>query len=115
MLTPAATALRASIVIGARSSSFRILVRLVERLRLPDARLARNRTQPVAGSATRSSSSPTPSIAAAAGRSLDIAGPDVLSYGEMIERIAESMGVARLPIGLGFSPHPRRARRGERA
>ena len=31
---PASTALRASIVIGAGSSSFRVLVRLVERLRL---------------------------------------------------------------------------------
>ena len=40
---------------------------------------------------------------AAAGRSLDIAGPDVLTYGEMVTRIAEVMGVARPPIHLGFN------------
>src|SRR5215217_3644647 len=46
---PASTALRASIVIGAGSSSFRILVRLVERLRvLPLPAWRGNRTQPVA-------------------------------------------------------------------
>ena len=45
---PASTALRASIVIGAGSSSFRLLVRLVERLRvLPMPRWRRNRTQPI--------------------------------------------------------------------
>ncbi len=45
---PASTALRASIVIGAGSSSFRILVRLVERLRvLPMPRWRDNRTQPI--------------------------------------------------------------------
>ena len=45
---PGSTALRASIVIGAGSSSFRILVRLVERLRvLPMPRWRDNRTQPI--------------------------------------------------------------------
>ena len=104
---PAATALRASIVIGSRSSSFRMLVRLVERLRfLPMPAWRHNRTQPVAERDAIEFLARTPSIAAAAGRSLDIAGPDVLSYGQMIDQIAESMGVARLPIGLGFSLTP---------
>ena len=45
---PGSTALRASIVIGAGSSSFRVLVRLVERLRLlPMPRWRSNRTQPI--------------------------------------------------------------------
>ncbi|MEA2405342.1 MAG: hypothetical protein QOE08_1989, partial [Thermoleophilaceae bacterium] len=44
---PSSTALRASILIGAGSSSFRILVRLVERLRvLPFPAWHRNHTQP---------------------------------------------------------------------
>jgi len=104
---PAATALRASVLIGSRSSSFRMLVRLVERLRvLPMPAWRRNRTQPIAERDAVEFLARTPGIEAAAGRSLDIAGPDVLSYGEMIERIAESMGVARLPIGLGFSLIP---------
>jgi uncharacterized protein YbjT (DUF2867 family) len=100
---PDSVALRASIVIGARSRSFRLLVRLVERMRvlaLPAWR--RFRTQPIderdiaemlVASAT----------AAIGGRSLDVGGPDVLSYGEMIERIAELMLVNRPSLGLGVS------------
>src|SRR5918999_1477629 len=46
---PGSTALRASIVIGARSSSFRVLVRLVERLRLlPFPSWRTRRTRPIA-------------------------------------------------------------------
>lgn len=104
---PRATALRASIVIGSRSSSFRMLVRLVERLRfLPMPGWRRNRTQPIAERDAVEFLARTPAVEAAAGRSLDIVGPDVLSYGDMVERIAESMGVSRLPIGLGLSLTP---------
>ncbi len=96
-------ALRASIVIGARSRSFRLLVHLVERMRvlaLPAWR--RYRTQPiderdVTEMLLASASAPI------GGRSLDIGGPDVLSYGEMIERIAEEMLVSRPAIGFGVS------------
>ena len=104
---PSATALRASLLIGARSSSFRILVRLVERLRvLPMPAWRENLTQPIAERDAVEFLARTPLVAAAAGRSLDIAGPDVVSYGAMIERIAESMGVGRMPVGLGFSLTP---------
>ena len=104
---PSATALRASIVIGAGSSSFRMLVRLVERLRvLPMPAWRDNLTQPIAERDAVEFLARTPQVAAAAGRSLDIAGPDVVSYGQMIERIAESMGVGRMPLGLGFSLTP---------
>ena len=37
---------------------------------------------------------------------LDIAGRDVVTYAQMIERIADSMGVGRLPLSLGFSLTP---------
>jgi uncharacterized protein YbjT (DUF2867 family) len=104
---PGATALRASIVIGARSSSFRVLVRLVERLRvLPLPRWRDNRTQPIAERDAIEVLARSPQVAATAGRSLDIAGPDVVSYGEMIERIAAQMGVGRTPLGLGLSLTP---------
>jgi len=104
---PAATALRASVLIGAQSSSFRILVRLVERLRvLPMPVWRQNLTQPIAERDAVEFLARTPQVAEAAGRSLDIAGPDVVSYGEMIEGIAESMGVGRMPLGLGFSLTP---------
>ena len=104
---PGSTALRASIVIGAGSSSFRVLVRLVERLRvLPFPAWHRNRTQPIDERDVIEFLARTPQVEAATGRSLDVAGPDVVSYGEMIERIAAEMGVGRMPIGLARSYTP---------
>jgi len=101
---PGSTALRASIVIGSGSSSFRVLVRLVERLRvLPLPAWRRNRTQPIAERDVVELLARTPSQPAAAGRSLDAVGPDVMTYAEMIERIAETMGVGRMPLGFGPS------------
>ena len=104
---PGSTALRASIVVGAGSSSFRVLVRLVERLRvLPLPAWRKNRTQPIAERDVIELLARTAYEAAAAGRSLDAAGPDVMTYGEMIERIAEAMGVGRMPLGFGRSLTP---------
>jgi uncharacterized protein YbjT (DUF2867 family) len=104
---PGSTALRASIVIGARSSSFRVLVRLVERLRiLPLPAWHTNRTRPIDERDVIEFLARTPSVPEAAGRSLDVAGPDVLSYGEMIERIADLMGVGRMPLSLSVSLTP---------
>jgi len=101
---PSATALRASILIGSRSSSFRMLVRLVERLRLlPLPAWRENRTQPVAERDAIEYLVRTPQVAGTAGRSLDICGPDVVSYGQMVTQIAESMGVGRMPLKLGAS------------
>jgi uncharacterized protein YbjT (DUF2867 family) len=100
---PDSVALRASIVIGARSRSFRLLVHLVERMRvlaLPAWR--RYRTQPI------DERDIAEMLVAAAdadvgGRALDVGGPDVLSYGEMIERIAELMMVHRPALGIGVN------------
>jgi uncharacterized protein YbjT (DUF2867 family) len=104
---PGSTALRASIVVGAGSASFRVLVRLVERLRvLPLPAWRRNRTQPIAERDVIELLARTPAVPEAAGRSLDAAGPDLMTYGSMIERIAESMGVGRLPLGFGRSLTP---------
>jgi uncharacterized protein YbjT (DUF2867 family) len=99
---PESIAFRASIVIGARSRSFRFLVRLVERmpvLALPAWR--DNRTAPVDGRdmldfLTRAATVPT----ALSGRSWDIGGPDVMSYGELVERIADAMLVRRPRVGI---------------
>jgi uncharacterized protein YbjT (DUF2867 family) len=104
---PGSTALRASIVIGAGSSSFRLLVRLVERLRvLPLPRWRKNRTQPIDERDVIEFLARTPQVPEAASRSLDVAGPDVMTYGRMIERIADVMGVGRLPLGLNRSLTP---------
>jgi uncharacterized protein YbjT (DUF2867 family) len=104
---PGSTALRASIVIGAGSSSFRILVRLVERLRLlPLPRWRKNRTQPIDERDVIEFLARTSQVPEAAGRSLDVTGPDLMTYGRMIERIAEALGVGRLPLGFNRSLTP---------
>lgn len=101
---PESTALRASVVIGARSSSFRVLVRLVERLPvLPMPGWGANRTQPIDERDVVEYLARTPTVPAACGRALDVVGPDVLSYGEMMERIAELMGVGRTSLAIGAS------------
>jgi len=105
---PESIALRASIVIGARSRSFRFLVRLIERLpvlALPAWR--RNRTRPIDGRdvlAYLVASATAP--AALSGRSWDIAGPDTVTYEQLIDRIADSMLVGRPKLGLGLTLTP---------
>ncbi len=109
---PDSVALRASIVIGARSRSFRLLVHLVERLRVLALPAWRHfRTQPIderdmIEMLVASASAP----AAVAGRSLDVGGPDVLTYGEMIARIADLMLVTRPSLGFGVNVTPVTAR-----
>jgi uncharacterized protein YbjT (DUF2867 family) len=104
---PRSTALRASIVIGAGSSSFRLLVRLVERMRvLPLPAWSVNRTQPIDERDMIEYLARTPRVPGAAGRSLDAVGRDVLTYAELIEGIAEGLGVARLPLSLGVTLTP---------
>ena len=89
-------ALRASIVIGARSRSFRFLVRLVERLpvlALPAWR--ENRTRPIDERDVIALLVAAATSEVVSGMALDIAGPDVVSYGELIQRIADLMLVDR--------------------
>lgn len=108
---PDSVALRASVVIGARSRSFRFLVRLVERLpvlTLPAWR--RYRTQPIDERDVVEMLVSCASVASVAGRSLDVGGPDVLSYGEMVERIADLMLLRRPTVNMGVTVTPLAAR-----
>jgi uncharacterized protein YbjT (DUF2867 family) len=103
---PDSVALRASIVIGARSRSFRLLVHLIERMpTLPLPAWRKFRTQPIDA---RDVTEMLVSAATAdvGGRSLDIGGPDVLSYGAIVRRIADAMIVRRhaLPLRANFTP-----------
>jgi uncharacterized protein YbjT (DUF2867 family) len=107
--TPEAVALRASIAIGTGSRSFRFLVRLVERvpvLPLPPWRV--HRTQPIDERDVTAALLSAASTSAADGErlSLDIAGPDVLSYGEIMERIRDLMMLRRPSIGVPFNSTP---------
>ena len=100
---PLSTALRASIVIGAHSRSFRFLVHLVERMpALPLPSWRDKRTQP-ADSRDVVKALALALEGAAPGESLDVASPDVVSYGDLIELIADRMLVSRPTIGLPFS------------
>jgi uncharacterized protein YbjT (DUF2867 family) len=104
---PDTVVLRASIAIGARSRSFRFLVRLIERmsvLALPPWRSYR--TRPIDGRDIGKMLAAAATADAVAGRSLDVGGPDILSYGEMIEGIADSMLVRRPAVGLSVSATP---------
>ena len=104
---PAAVALRASIVIAAASRSFRFLVRLVERLpvlALPG--WSERRTAPVDGRDVIELLARAATDTASGAVSLDAAGPDVLAYGEMIDRIRDHMLVGRPKLRFRFSATP---------
>jgi len=103
---PEAVAFRASLVVGARSRSFRFLVRLVERAPIiPLPAWADNRTQPIDErdvlalmlAAARSEAVTGP-------LSLDIGGPDVVTYGRLVEVIRDhlllSRPALRIPITM---------------
>jgi uncharacterized protein YbjT (DUF2867 family) len=108
---PDSVALRASVVIGARSRSFRFLVRLVERmpvLALPAWR--RYRTRPIDERDIVEMLAACASQPIVRRRSLDVGGPDALTYGEMVQRIAELMMLGRPSVGLGVTITPIAAR-----
>jgi uncharacterized protein YbjT (DUF2867 family) len=90
--TPDSVAFRASIVIGASSRSFRFLVRLVERLPvlvLPAWR--ENRTAPIDERDVISFLALAATSLDIGGRSLDISGPDTVTYAQLIERLRDAM------------------------
>jgi uncharacterized protein YbjT (DUF2867 family) len=93
---PGSVALRASIVIGARSRSFRFLVRLVERMPvLAYPAWQSNRTAPIDERDIITMLAHAATADRVGGRRLDAGGPDVVSYGELIDRIADLMLVHR--------------------
>jgi uncharacterized protein YbjT (DUF2867 family) len=102
---PDTVALRASIVIGAGSRSFRFMVRLIERMPvLPLPSWREHRTRPIDGRDAIAMLVAAASVPAVAGRSLDVGGSQALSYEQVIERIAELMLVARPTVKFGVNP-----------
>jgi uncharacterized protein YbjT (DUF2867 family) len=99
--TPCSIAFRASIVIGAHSRSFRFLVRLVERmpvLAIPAWR--RHRSAPIDERDMIELLARAASSDRVCGQSLDAGGRDVVSYGELIDRIRDHMLLDRPTIGF---------------
>jgi uncharacterized protein YbjT (DUF2867 family) len=104
---PDSVALRASIVLGARSRSFRLLVRLVERmpvLALPAWR--RFRTQPIDARDVVEMLAAAAHVRGVGGATLDIGGPEALTYEAMLRRIAELLLVSRpaFPLKVTMTP-----------
>ena len=95
---PPLTYFRAAMVVGAQSESYRSLKYLVKRLPLmiAPAWLA-NDTQPIAIDDVLEYLVRAPSIEEARSREFQIGGPDVLTYGEMLDRTADALGVRRRP------------------
>jgi uncharacterized protein YbjT (DUF2867 family) len=101
---PSAIAFRASIVIAGRSRSFRFLVRLIERLPALLAPAWRDcRTQPIDGRDVTALLAAAATAPAERAGSWDAVGPDVMSYGDMLDRIASHMLVSRPTLRLPFN------------
>jgi uncharacterized protein YbjT (DUF2867 family)/ribosome-associated protein YbcJ (S4-like RNA binding protein) len=101
---PPLTYFRAAMVVGARSESYRTLRHLVKRLPVMIAPAwLRIATQPIAVDDVVAYLLRAPEIPESAAREVQIGGPDVLSYGDMLDRMAVAMGVRprpRVPVPL---------------
>src|SRR5689334_24452538 len=86
---PPLTYFRAAMVVGAGSESYRTLRYLVTRLPAMVApSWLRTPTQPIGVDDVVSYLASAPEVPASAGREIQIGGPDVLSYAEMLDRMA---------------------------
>jgi uncharacterized protein YbjT (DUF2867 family) len=96
---PPLTYFRAAMVVGAESESYRTLRYLVERLPVMIAPAwLRTKTQPIGVDDVIEYLRRAPGISRSRGREVQIGGPDVLSYGEMLERMAVAMGLRPRPM-----------------
>jgi uncharacterized protein YbjT (DUF2867 family) len=95
---PPLTYFRAGMVIGAHSAGYQILRHLVKRL---PAMIApawlRNRTQPIAIDDVLAYLVQAAERPQTAGREVQIAGRDVITYGELIHMMADVLGIRRAP------------------
>jgi uncharacterized protein YbjT (DUF2867 family) len=102
------TVLRAAMIIGSGSASFEILRYLVERLPvMVTPRWVKTRSQPIAISNVLTYLVACLSVPATVGRTLDIGGPDIVSYLELMRIMAEERGLRRrlvIPVPV-LTPH----------
>ena len=98
------TYFRAAAVIGAGSESFRVVYYLVKRLpAMVTPRWVDTRTQPVAIADVIAYLREAPRVDAASGREIEIGGPEVTTYGGMMDEMARAMGIRsrpRIPVPL---------------
>jgi uncharacterized protein YbjT (DUF2867 family) len=90
---PPLTYFRAGMVVGARSEGYRTLRYLVQRL---PAMIApawlKTPTQPIGIDDAVAYLAAAPTVPESAAREVQIGGPDVLAYGEMLDRMAVALG-----------------------
>jgi uncharacterized protein YbjT (DUF2867 family) len=87
------TTLRAAIVVGRGSAAFETIVSLVDRLpAMVTPRWVSTRTQPIALADVVEYLAGVCGLEAAFGKELDVGGPEVMTYREMMERIARLRG-----------------------
>jgi uncharacterized protein YbjT (DUF2867 family) len=101
---PPLTYFRAGMVVGSGSESYRTLRYLVQRLpaMIAPAWLS-TPTQPIGVDDVIAYLRRAPDLPASEGREVQIGGPDVLSYGDMLDRMAHALGKnprPRLPVPL---------------
>jgi uncharacterized protein YbjT (DUF2867 family) len=101
------TTLRAAMVVGRGSAAFETIVALVNRLpAMVTPRWVSTRTQPVALPDVVAYLSGVCGLDAALGADYDVGGPEVMTYREMIERIARLRGkrplIVEVPV---LTPH----------
>jgi uncharacterized protein YbjT (DUF2867 family) len=99
--TPCPVALRASIVIGAGSRSFRVLVRLVERMPvIPLPAWGAHRTSPVDERDMIEILARAATASEVCGHHVDVAGSEEVSYGEFVQRIRDLLLLGRPTISF---------------
>lgn len=104
---PDSVALRASIVIGAGSRSFRLLVRLVERLPVLALPAWHSKlVQPIDARDVTAMLAAAASVREAGGLSLEIGGPQRLTYQQVLSQIAEIMLLSRPAVKLSVELTP---------
>lgn len=90
---PPLTYFRAAMVVGAESESYRTLRYLVRRLPVMIAPAwLQTPTQPIGIDATVEYLRRAPEVPESSAAEVQIGGPDILSYGEMLDRMAVAMG-----------------------
>jgi len=95
---PPLTYFRAAMVVGARSESYRTIRHLVKRLPVMIApSWLRKATQPIGINDVVEYLRRAPEVPESAGREVQIGGPDVLSYADMLDRMALAMGLRPRP------------------
>ena len=95
---PPLTYFRAGMVVGAGSESYRTLRYLVQRLpAMIGPAWLEQPTQPIGIDDVVAYLVAAPDVPESAGREVQIGGPDVLSYGDMLNLMADALGVRRRP------------------